>query len=226
MYPKRNSPRTISRASPRCNPISEDLKRGAIKATIFAILIIFVYIFIRFRDWRYSVGTIFTLLHDVFVTLAVFSFCKNIVPVPARDRPALHRRDTDGDRFLDERYRDRVRPYPRIQPRYERRYQTTIINRADQRYAEPYHHDLTDGIPHPLILFIFGGEVTRGFAFAMLIGVITGTYSSYFRRCTRTGGYGQEQAAWRRRRGRRQKINQFLELYKGSCHGKTLLFLR
>ena len=58
------------------------LKRGAVKATIFAILIIFLYIFIRFRDWRYSVGTIVALLHDVFVTLAVFSFFKNIVPFP------------------------------------------------------------------------------------------------------------------------------------------------
>jgi SecD/SecF fusion protein len=45
--------------------ISDDLKRGAIKATIFAMLIIFIYIFIRFRDWRYSAGTILTLLHDV-----------------------------------------------------------------------------------------------------------------------------------------------------------------
>ena len=42
--------------------ISDDLKSGAIKATIFAMLIIFLYIFIRFRDWRYSAGTIFTLI--------------------------------------------------------------------------------------------------------------------------------------------------------------------
>ncbi len=59
--------------------ISDDLKSGAVKATIFAMLIIFLYIFIRFRDWRYSVGTIVTLLHDVLVTLAVFSFFKDIV---------------------------------------------------------------------------------------------------------------------------------------------------
>ena len=62
--------------------ISDDLKRGAVKATIFAIFAIFIYIFIRFRDWRYSFGTIVALLHDVLVTLAVFSFFKNIVPFP------------------------------------------------------------------------------------------------------------------------------------------------
>jgi SecD/SecF fusion protein len=59
------------------------LKKGAVKATIFAIIAdLSLYIFIRFRDWRYSLGTIVALLHDVLVTLAVFSFFKEIVPFP------------------------------------------------------------------------------------------------------------------------------------------------
>ncbi|MGP2435551.1 protein translocase subunit SecDF, partial [Listeria monocytogenes] len=58
------------------------LKAGAQKATIFAILVICLYIFIRFRDWRYSLGTIVALLHDVFVTLIVFSFLRKVVPFP------------------------------------------------------------------------------------------------------------------------------------------------
>src|SRR6185369_4207982 len=62
--------------------ISDDLKNGAKKATIIALLIITLYIFIRFRDWRYSLGTIVALLHDVLVTLAVFSFARGIVPFP------------------------------------------------------------------------------------------------------------------------------------------------
>ncbi|MEO6948343.1 MAG: protein translocase subunit SecD, partial [Ginsengibacter sp.] len=62
--------------------ISKDLERGAVKAVVFAILAIITYIFLRFRDWRYSLGTIVSLLHDVFITLAVFSFFKNIVPFP------------------------------------------------------------------------------------------------------------------------------------------------
>jgi SecD/SecF fusion protein len=62
--------------------ISDDLKSGAIKAVTFALIMIFLYIFIRFRDWRYSLGTIVALLHDVFVTLAVFSFARTIVPFP------------------------------------------------------------------------------------------------------------------------------------------------
>ncbi len=59
--------------------ISDDLKAGAIKAIVFGLLAIFLYIFIRFRDWRYSLGTIVALLHDVFVTLIVFSFARDIV---------------------------------------------------------------------------------------------------------------------------------------------------
>ncbi|RYF89662.1 MAG: protein translocase subunit SecD, partial [Chitinophagaceae bacterium] len=62
--------------------ISDDLKKGAVKATVFAIFVIFLYIFIRFRDWRYSLGTIIALLHDVLVTLIVFSFARNIVNFP------------------------------------------------------------------------------------------------------------------------------------------------
>ena len=46
------------------------------------MLIIFLYIFIRFRDWRYSIGTIVALLHDVLVTMIVFSFARRIVPFP------------------------------------------------------------------------------------------------------------------------------------------------
>ena len=62
--------------------ISDDLKAGAVKATIFALIAIFIYIFIRFRDWRYSLGTIIALLHDVLVVLAVFSFLPAVVPFP------------------------------------------------------------------------------------------------------------------------------------------------
>ncbi|MEJ7675183.1 MAG: hypothetical protein WKF59_21385 [Chitinophagaceae bacterium] len=62
--------------------ISDDLKKGAVQATIFALLAIILYIFIRFRDWRYSLGTIVALLHDVFVTLAVFSFFKRYCSFP------------------------------------------------------------------------------------------------------------------------------------------------
>jgi SecD/SecF fusion protein len=62
--------------------ISDDLKAGAKWATFWSLLVIALYIFIRFRDWRYSLGTLVALFHDVLVTLAVFSFLRTIVPFP------------------------------------------------------------------------------------------------------------------------------------------------
>ena len=160
--------------------ISDDLKRGAVKATIFAMLIIFLYIFIRFRDWRYSAGTIVTLLHDVFITLAVFSFFKDIVPFPLEiDQHFIAAILTVIGFSMNDTVIvfDRIREYSRDMKGATK---TNIINRAiNDTLSRTIMTSLTVFLTI-LILFIFGGEVTRGFAFAMLVGVITGTYSSIF----------------------------------------------
>ncbi len=160
--------------------ISDDLKNGAIKATIFAMLIIFLYIFMRFRDWRYSAGTILTLLHDVLVTLAVFAFFKDIVPFPLEiDQHFIAAILTVIGFSMNDTVIvfDRIREYSRDMKGESK---TTIINKAiNDTLSRTVMTSLTVFLTI-LILFIFGGEVTRGFAFAMLIGVITGTYSSIF----------------------------------------------
>ena len=160
--------------------ISDDLKRGAIKATFFALFVIFIYIFIRFKDWRYSVGTIFTLLHDVLVTLIVFSFFKNIVPFPLEiDQHFIAAILTVIGFSMNDTVIvfDRVREYSRDMKGASK---TEIINKAiNHTLSRTIMTSLTVFLTL-LILFIFGGEVTRGFAFAMLIGVITGSYSSIF----------------------------------------------
>ena len=160
--------------------ISDDLKKGAIKATIFAMLIIFLYIFMRFRDWRYSAGTILALLHDVLVTLAVFSFFKDIVPFPLEiDQHFIAAILTVIGFSMNDTVIvfDRIREYSRDMKGESK---TTIINKAiNDTLSRTIMTSLTVFLTI-LILFIFGGEVTRGFAFAMLIGVITGTYSSIF----------------------------------------------
>jgi SecD/SecF fusion protein len=160
--------------------ISDDLKRGAVKATIFAIFAIFIYIFIRFRDWRYSFGTIIALLHDVFITLAVFSFFKNIVPFPLEiDQHFIAAVLTVIGFSMNDTVIvfDRIREYSKGSKADQK---GTIINRAiNDTLSRTIMTSLTVFLTL-LILFIFGGEVTRGFAFAMLIGVVTGTYSSIF----------------------------------------------
>ncbi len=160
--------------------ISKDLRNGAIKATIFALLAIILYIFIRFRDWRYSMGTIVALLHDVFVALAVFSFFKNIVPFPLEiDQHFIAAILTVIGFSMNDTVIvfDRIREYSRNMKGADK---TTIINRAvNDTLSRTIMTSATVFITL-LVLFIFGGEVTRGFSFAMLIGVITGTYSSIF----------------------------------------------
>jgi SecD/SecF fusion protein len=160
--------------------ISDDLKRGAVKATIFAMLAIFLYIFFRFRDWRYSVGTIVTLIHDVLVTLAVFSFLKDIVPFPLEiDQHFIAAILTVIGFSMNDTVIvfDRIREYSRDMKGETK---TKIINSAiNDTLSRTIMTSLTVFLTL-LILFIFGGEVTRGFAFAMMIGVITGTYSSIF----------------------------------------------
>ena len=160
--------------------ISTDLKAGAIKAIIFGLLAIFIYIFIRFRDWRYSFGTIVALFHDVLVMLAVFSFMKNVVPFPLEiDQHFIAAILTVIGFSMNDTVIvfDRIREYSKGSKAVEKE---TIINRAiNDTLSRTVMTSLTVFLTL-LILFIFGGEVTRGFAFAMLIGVITGTYSSIF----------------------------------------------
>ena len=160
--------------------ISDDLKAGATKATIFALIAICLYIFIRFRDWRYSLGTIFSLLHDILVTLIVFSFLRKVVPFPLEiDQHFIAAILTVIGFSMNDTVivYDRIREDSQLMKGSDN---ATIINKAiNQTLSRTVMTSLTVFLTI-LILFIFGGEVTRGFAFAMLIGVITGTYSSIF----------------------------------------------
>jgi SecD/SecF fusion protein len=151
--------------SKRVDPtISDDLKAGAQWATFWSLLIISIYIFIRFRDWRYSVGTIVALMHDVVVTLIVFSFAKDIVPFPLEiDQHFIAAILT----VIGFSMNDTVVVYDRI-----REYSTTmvgadkgtIINKAiNDTLSRTIMTSVTVFLTL-LILFLVGGEVTKGFA--------------------------------------------------------------
>lgn len=160
--------------------ISDDLKKGAVQATIIALIAIFVYIFLRFRNWRFSLGTIFSLIHDALVMLIVFSYAREWVPFPleidqhfiAAILTVLGFSMNDTVVIFDRIREDSV-TYPNMD-------QKTLVNKAiNETLSRTIMTSLTVFIT-VLILFIFGGEVTRGFAFAMLIGVLTGIYSTMF----------------------------------------------
>lgn len=160
--------------------ISKELERGAIKAVIFAIIAIILYILLRFRDWRYSLGTIIALLHDVFITLIVFSFFRNIVPFPLEiDQHFIAAVLTvvgfsmNDTVIVFDRIREDSHNYPNLG-------KPIIINKAINETLSRTIMTSATVFLTILALFIFGGEVTRGFSFAMLIGVIAGSYSSIF----------------------------------------------
>lgn len=161
--------------------ISDDLKQGAVYATIFSLLAIFVYIFLRFRKWQYSLGTIVALFHDVLVTLIVFSFFRKVMPFPLEiDQHFVAAILT----VIGFSMNDTVIVFDRIRENFRLATKgtsdTVIVNRAiNDTLSRTVMTALTVFLVI-LILFLFGGEVTRGFAFALLIGVIVGTYSSIF----------------------------------------------
>lgn len=160
--------------------ISDDLKKGAMWATFWALLGIFLYIMIRFRDWRYSFGTIVALFHDALVTLIVFAYLKDIVPFSLEiDQHFIAAILT----VIGFSTNDTVIVFDRI------RENSHLMKNATR--AEIINKSINDTLSRTimtsvtvfltiLILFLVGGEVTKGFAFAMLIGVVTGVYSSVF----------------------------------------------
>ncbi len=160
--------------------ISDDLIRGAKYATILSLICISIYILLRFRKWQYSLGTAVSLLFNVCATLAVFSFLSGHVPFALEINQHFIAAILTvigfsmNDTII---VFDRIREYFRKSPNDDK---TDVVNRAiNDTLPRTVMTSLTVFIV-VLILFIVGGEVTRGFAFAMLIGIITGTFSSIF----------------------------------------------
>ena len=160
--------------------ISEDLINGAKWATILSLICISIYILVRFRKWQYSLGTAVSLLFNVCATIAVFSFLKDSVPFALEINQHFIAAILTvigfsmNDTII---VFDRIREYFRKSPNEDK---TSVVNRAiNDTLPRTVMTSLTVFIV-VLILFIVGGEVTRGFAFAMLIGIITGTFSSIF----------------------------------------------
>lgn len=160
--------------------ISSDLKKGAITASVVALLAIFLYIFLRFQKWQYSLGTIISLLHDAAIVLAIFSFFKDVVPFALEiDQHFIAALLTVIGFSMNDTVIvfDRIREYFRKTPNADKK---EVINHAiNDTLSRTIMTSLTVFLT-AVVLFIFGGEVLRGFAFAMSVGILAGTYSSIF----------------------------------------------
>jgi len=158
---------------------AEDLKQAALYSVLGAMLVIFVYILIRF-EWRFGLGAVIALFHDILITLGLFSFLHGWLPFSlAIDQTIIAAFLTIAGYSVNDTVIvfDRIREYTTI-------FKTTpfeeVINRSIN--ATLSRTIITSGstLLVVLILFIFGGEVLRGFTFALLVGIGIGTYSSIF----------------------------------------------
>jgi preprotein translocase SecF subunit len=158
---------------------AEDLKRGAYYAVLGALLVIFLYILIRF-EWRYSVGAVAALVHDVTITLGLFSILAGIAPFSLQiDQGIIAAFLTIVGYSLNDTVVvfDRVREYVNL---FKTESFPVIVNKSiNATLSRTVVTSITTLIV-VTILFFFGGEVLRGFSFALIVGVIIGTYSSVF----------------------------------------------
>jgi preprotein translocase subunit SecF len=158
---------------------AEDLKRGAIYSIIGALLVIFVYILIRF-EWTFAVGAVAALFHDVILTLGLFSLLAGVLPFSLQiDQSIIAAFLTIVGYSLNDTVVvfDRIREYSGI---FKSEKIEAVVNKSINSTLSRTVITSSTTLLVVLVLFIFGGEVLRGFAFALVIGVLVGTYSSIF----------------------------------------------
>ncbi len=162
--------------------MANDIKTKAVYAVIFSIIVIFLYIVIRFRNWNFGISAVVALLHDVLVLLSLFSLLNGILPFSLDiDQAFIAAILTVMGYSINDTVVvfDRVREYLN-HPHTKNETMPVIINNA---LNSTLSRTVITGFTVLLVLiiiFIFGGEILRGFSFAMLIGVVFGTYSSLF----------------------------------------------
>ncbi len=163
--------------------ISDDIKQSSVWAIFFSCVLIFLYIFIRFKKWQFGLGAVVALMHDVLVLLSVFAIFNGVLPFSleidqhfiAAVLTVMGYSMTDTVVVFD-----RIREYLNKSKKSDLvgSERVHVINTAvNATLSRTINTSLTLFFVL-LSIFIFGGEVIRGFSFALLLGVIFGTYSS------------------------------------------------
>lgn len=160
--------------------IAGDIKKSAIYAIVFALLVIFLYILIRFRNWRFGLGAVVALMHDILIILGIYSLTYSFMPFSMSvDQSFIAAILTVVGYSINDTVIvfDRVREYL---TQFQKRTRKEILNSALNSTLSRTFSTSFSTFVTLLTIFIFGGEVIRGFIFAMLVGVVVGTYSSLF----------------------------------------------
>lgn len=160
--------------------IASDIKTKAIWAVALSLIIIFLYIFMRFRNWQYGVGAIVAIGHDVMIVIGIYSLLWGFLPFTMEiDQSFIAAILT----VIGYSVNDSVVVFDRVReflPLHRKRSPHEVLNLA---MNDTLSRTLNTGMTSILVLiamFFFGGATIRGFLFAMIIGIIVGTYSSIF----------------------------------------------
>ncbi len=160
--------------------IAGDIKRSAVYSVVFALIAIFLYILFRFRNWQYGMGAVVALIHDVLIILGIYSITYSFMPFSMSiDQSFIAAILTVVGYSINDTVVvfDRIREYLLL---YSKRNRKEILNASlNSTLSRTFMTSLTTFLVL-LAIFVFGGEVIRGFIFAILVGIIVGTYSSLF----------------------------------------------
>lgn len=161
--------------------VAADITEGAIWATIFSLLGVFAYIWARFYKWSYAMGATIAVLHDTLIILGLFSLLKDVMPFSMDlDQNFLAALLTTIGYQVNDTVviMDRIREVFREAPAGSDR--KKLINEALNLMFPRTVITATTVFLVVLILLVFGGETLKGMSFALLLGVITGTYSTIY----------------------------------------------
>lgn len=159
--------------------IADDIKKNAFLAIIGSLAVVFLYILLRFRKWQFSLGAVTAVFHDVLIVLGIFSMTAAIMPFNMEiDQAFIAAILTVIGYSLNDTVVvfDRIREVVGLKGWKNGEHVNLALNSTLSRTLNT---SLTTLIVL-LAIFVFGGESLRGFMFAMIVGVIVGTYSSVF----------------------------------------------
>ena len=172
---------TIDQYNKVDSTISDDFRNGAQNATIFSLIIIFLYIFFRFRKWQYGLGALIAMVHDVVIVLSCFSIFAGILPFTMEiDQAFIAAILTVIGYSINDTVVvfDRIREYVGLYG--SKRDDKDVMNDAlNSTLSRTINTSLSTFVVL-LTIFLFGGDNIKGFVFALMVGVVVGTYSSIF----------------------------------------------
>lgn len=160
--------------------VADDIRSSAAYALFFGLLGVFLYIFIRFRKWEYATGAIIGLIHDPIIVLGVFSLFRKVMPFPLEiDQNIVAAVLT----LIGYSVNDTVVVFDRIRETIGLHPTRSLVQNVNDSINQTLSRTIMTVFTVfivSLILLIFGGSAIRGFSFALIIGLLVGTYSSIF----------------------------------------------